>query len=198
LATLVDDERGDALATTGAALSAGEELRPTGTDRGELRRISGLTGGKMRETLAGVFRDREARRFGYAPMSAWLAGLAAGALLLSVASRRLAGFGPLHKAKRKTLPEIAAAAEREPAIANSAGTLGALRARKERREEGRPDAAEAGATPAPVLIRAASGGRQTSDDLVPIQNATAESTQTERKKSAAEVLLERRRARTRR
>ena len=90
VATAVDEQSNEALGTTAAALSAGEELRPTGTDRGLLQQITRITGGKMRDTLAGIFADRDALRFAYQNLNQWLAVFAAAALLLGVASRRLA------------------------------------------------------------------------------------------------------------
>jgi len=65
-------------------------LRPSGTDRGLLRRITQVTGGKMRDTLAGIFSDREALRFAYQNLNQLLVLLAAAFLLLGVAARRLA------------------------------------------------------------------------------------------------------------
>jgi hypothetical protein len=75
--------------TTGAALTAGEELRPTGSDRALLTRIATMTGGKMRDTLAGVYDDRGARRFAYKQLSAPLLLLGAIALVTGVGARRL-------------------------------------------------------------------------------------------------------------
>src|ERR1019366_4619268 len=48
-----------------------------------------MTGGKVRDTLAGAFDDRAARRFAYTPINSALAFAAAFAMLLGVASRRL-------------------------------------------------------------------------------------------------------------
>lgn len=90
VATAVDELSGEVVGTTGAALSAGEELRPTGTDRALLRRITETTGGTLRTGLAGVFRDRPPPRFSYTQLTPQLALAAALALLASVASRRLA------------------------------------------------------------------------------------------------------------
>src|SRR5450432_885524 len=90
VATAVDEQSNEALGTTAAALSAGEELRPTGTDRGLLRPITQITGGKTRDTLAGIFSDREALRFAYQNLNQLLVVLAAALLLLGVAGRRLA------------------------------------------------------------------------------------------------------------
>ncbi len=60
VATAKDEASGEAVGTTGAVLSAGEELRPTGSDRLLLARISTMTGGKVRDTLAGLYDDRAA------------------------------------------------------------------------------------------------------------------------------------------
>jgi len=89
IAVARDEISGKPVATTGAALTAGEELRPTGTDVALLRRIAELTGGKKRDTLAGIFADRAARRFAYRDITAHLLLVAAFALLLAVAARRL-------------------------------------------------------------------------------------------------------------
>ena len=89
IAVARDELGGKPLATTGAALSPGEELRPTGSDVALLERLAELTGGERRDTLAGLFRDRPERRFAYQDITSWLATIAAFALLLAVAARRL-------------------------------------------------------------------------------------------------------------
>ncbi len=89
IAVAKDDESGVPVATTGAALHAGEELRPTGTDTATLVRIAELSGGKKRETLAGIFNDRAAMRFAYRDVTLQVLIVAAAALLLAVAARRL-------------------------------------------------------------------------------------------------------------
>jgi Ca-activated chloride channel family protein len=89
VATAKDELSGEAVGTTGAVLGAGEELRPTGTDRVLLGRIAAMTGGKVRDTLAGIYDDRAARRFAYTPIGAPLALVAAIAMILAVAARRL-------------------------------------------------------------------------------------------------------------
>jgi uncharacterized membrane protein len=90
IAAARDELSGEQVGTTGAVLSAGEELRPTGSDLALLGRIANLTGGKRRDTLAGVFADRATKRFAYRAMTSTLVVLAALGLLLSVAARRLA------------------------------------------------------------------------------------------------------------
>jgi uncharacterized membrane protein len=88
IALAKDDVSGEAAGTTGAVLTAGEELQPTGTDRVLLARIAAMTGGKMRDTLAGLFDDRAGRRFAYKPLAPWLAIAAAASMLLAVFARR--------------------------------------------------------------------------------------------------------------
>jgi Ca-activated chloride channel homolog len=90
VAAAKDEGSGDAVGTIGAVLTAGEELKPVGSDRALLARIAAMTGGKMRDTLAGLFDDRAARRFAYRSLVPWLVLCAAGAMLLGVAARRLA------------------------------------------------------------------------------------------------------------
>ncbi len=78
------------VAVTGAVLSAGEEMRPTGSDRALLTHLATTTGGRVRDTLAGVFRDRASVRYAYRGISTWLVAFAALSLLFAVASRKLA------------------------------------------------------------------------------------------------------------
>lgn len=85
-----DEISGEAVGTTGAVLTAGEELRPTGSDLALLARITELTGGKRRDTLAGIFGDRAAKRFSYKDATPPLLLLAAFGFLLAIAARRLA------------------------------------------------------------------------------------------------------------
>lgn len=90
VATALDEDTGAQLGIAGASLSAGEELRPTGTDRALLTRITEQSGGKLRDTLAGIFEDRPPRRFAYTSVAPALALAAAFLLLFMVAARRLA------------------------------------------------------------------------------------------------------------
>jgi Ca-activated chloride channel family protein len=124
VATAVDEQSSEVLGTTAAALSAGEELRPTGTDRGLLRQITVVTGGKVRDTLAGIFSDREALRFAYQNLNQLLTVLAASFLLLAVASRRLA------------LPDF---------VTQASAMLGSWARRKKNRQASRARAAKHGA-----------------------------------------------------
>jgi hypothetical protein len=98
VASLVDDQTRTLEATAGAVLALGDELRPTGTDRGLLRRIAEQSGGKERDTLAGIFQDRDAQRFAYTSLTPLLIALAAFALLFSVGARRLTIPEPLERA----------------------------------------------------------------------------------------------------
>ena len=84
-----DDETGEVLGTTGATLSRGEELRPTGSDRALLQKIAEFTGGRSRDTLEGIFHDRVSARLGYSDETRSLVFLGALGLLLAVAARRL-------------------------------------------------------------------------------------------------------------
>lgn len=188
LATLIDDDEKHALATAGAVLSAGEEMHPTGSDRALLRRVAALTGGKLRDTLAGVFGDRPARRFAYDPLAPLLVLLSAAFLLGAVASRRL--LIPRRKRPMKRAAETPPPAK--PA-AEPTGALQALRAAKERAdallpvgEPGpRPATPRAVLRPPPV----------TKPDRAPESRGRLSSRPAARKKSAAEILLERRRRR---
>jgi Ca-activated chloride channel family protein len=89
VATAKDEVSGDPVGTIGAVLTAGEELRPTPSDRVLLARIASMTGGKARDTLAGLFDDRAAKRFAYKSIVPALLLTAALAMLLAVAARRV-------------------------------------------------------------------------------------------------------------
>lgn len=89
IAVARDELGGQAVGTTGAVLTAGEELRPTGSDMALLNRVAEFTGGKKRDTLAGIFADRASKRFSYKDITQPLLFLAAFGLLFAVSSRRL-------------------------------------------------------------------------------------------------------------
>ncbi len=89
VATARDEATGQRLSSTASVLSLGEELRPTGTDRALLTRVAAMTGGKVRDTLAGLYDDRPPRRFAYRSLSLPIALAAAILLLVAVAARRL-------------------------------------------------------------------------------------------------------------
>lgn len=90
IAVARDEISGEAVGTTGAVLTAGEEP-PTGSDLALLSRIAELSGGKRRDTLAGIFGDRALKALlvqGRDPHLPVL--LAAFGLLFAVAARKLA------------------------------------------------------------------------------------------------------------
>lgn len=135
VASLVDEQTQTLEATTGAVLTVGDELRPTGTDRGLLRRVAEQSGGKLRDTLAGIFLDRDAERFAYTPLSSWLLCIAALALLFAVAARRLSMPEGLERAWLELRTPRAPAAsmpasEAPPTPATAVGALQRLRSRK--------------------------------------------------------------------
>jgi uncharacterized membrane protein len=139
VATARDEISNEAVGTTGAVLSSGEELRPTGSDRVLLTRLSEMSGGKSRDTLAGLFDDRAARRFAYSPITAPLALAAAIAMLLGVGARRLGMpewltrmFGKARERAARTEAERRAAlAFAEARAREQTKTAGALLARKQ-------------------------------------------------------------------
>ncbi|WP_437928298.1 VWA domain-containing protein [Sorangium sp. So ce291] len=138
-----DELTGEAVGTTGAAMTAGEELRPTGSDLALLGRIAEFTGGKRRDTLAGIFEDRASRRFAYRDATPQLVLFAAVALLFAVAARRLAlpeavGAWAARAGERLRARRWTGAAE--PASAGA--TVGALLSARERGRERREGAQE--------------------------------------------------------
>jgi hypothetical protein len=201
MATAIDEVSGEAVGIAGAALSAGEELKPTGSDRALLGRIAELTGGKVRDTLAGLYLDRPPRRFAYTPLLPWLVMTAAFALLFTVAARRLSpperlarlpgDIGRARRARAERRKESAA----EASAARHAD-LDALKRAKARsaaptvtlppHKRSAPPAAGSRAAQAPAA--AAQPTAPTTADAGP-HSASG------RKLSAAEILLERRRKR---
>ncbi|HEY1958833.1 MAG TPA: VWA domain-containing protein [Polyangiaceae bacterium] len=168
VATAKDEASGEAVGTTGAVLGAGEELRPTGSDRILLNRVATMTGGKVRDTLAGLYDDRAARRFAYKPLLPLLSLVAACAMLLGVASRRLgvpgfvsAAFGARRAASReadkRAALAFAEARERDRAARDAAKTQNALLAKKRRAPPAAPQAGGPGilgaAPPPPAAQR---------------------------------------------
>ncbi len=130
IAVAQDDDTGAPLATTGAALTAGEEMRPTGSDLALLTRLAEISGGKRRDTMAGIFEERADLRFAYRDVTLPLLLVAAFAMLLAVAARRLSmpeglagAFSRRRKANKPT-PEAV------PAGADAQATLDSLLSRK--------------------------------------------------------------------
>jgi hypothetical protein len=192
LAVARDEVSGEPVATTGAVLGAGEELRPTGTDLALLSRIAELTGGKRRDTLAGLFDDRSLRRFAYEDASAALLRIAAFAFLLAVAARRLSPPAalltwPQRLLARRSATPVAAKAPPPP-------TLGALLEAKDRSAQRRPPEAPAAAptadappreAPPPPIARPVPAAP-------PSAPAAAPPPKSEQGLSSAEILLARR------
>ncbi len=86
---VVDDDTGAVVSTTGATLNEGQEATPTGTDRTLLARASAVSGGKVRESLVGVFEERGERRFSHLRVAHLLSAISLFALFASVAFRKL-------------------------------------------------------------------------------------------------------------
>jgi hypothetical protein len=147
VASAVDAVDGGVVATAGAALGLGDELRPTGSDAAALARLAELTGGKRRDTLAGIFADRGPRRFNYEDMTTGLLAVAAFSWLGAVAARRLAFLDEPLFANRKVRPPVAAVPQATDLAASSPeGTLAAL---VSRRNESALGVARAPAEPTP-------------------------------------------------
>lgn len=206
IATAIDEIAGDAVATTGAVLSAGEELRPTGSDRGLLTRIAEITGGQVRDTLAGVFKERSVKRFAYTNLTPPLLLMAALALLFGVGARKLAlpeRLGRLPERFRSRLrerdarKEARAQTQAEEARQASA-TLGALNEKKRERgaELPRPRVSTDAPPPSvprfgqtPPVVRPVAAPPPAPGASAPIEAPPASA----RQMSAAEILLARRR-----
>ncbi len=164
--TARDQLKDENVATTAAALSAGEELRPTGSDRALLARISSMTGGKTRDTLAGIFRDRSSERFAYRSINAWLAALGAMFLLGSVASRRLSPPAWLGTLPRRLARTLRRRKKREapPIQGDPIATVGQLERAKERSRA---------AAPAPIVQPMAQRPAPVAQTAAPLTRAQA-------------------------
>lgn len=189
VATAIDEVTGEAVSIAGAVLSPGEELKPTGTDRALLQRIAELTRGKVRDTLAGIFLDRPPRRFAYTPLTPWLLIVAASSLLFMVAARRLSLPEALTRLPSSLKGMQNQPKERKEARARSGETRAGLEALKRAKtrsttafgQPARPIAPKP-ACPKPTASAAAQS---------PAKRPAAEP----RQRSAAEILLERRKGR---
>lgn len=134
VATALDELDGAAVATAGASLGLGDELRPTGSDAAFLARLAELTGGRRRDTLAGIFEERGQRRFAYEDATAWLLGVAAFAWLFAIAARRLAWFDePLFVRKIRPAPASSASSNETPQVASEEPLAALTRRRRETR-----------------------------------------------------------------
>lgn len=203
IAVARDEMSGDAVGTTGSVLSAGEELRPTGSDLALLTRIAELTGGKRRDTMAGIFTDRGARRFAYEDVTSWTVVLAAAGLLLAVTGRRLAvpefmtaaWARMMARLRRKRRPRPAQAAVDAVAAEQTVGSLLDAKARSRDRAPPAPVAPSTMAgRPPPVAPPPRPGQRPAHRPSSP---PSAHGPGSERHLSAAEILLARRRGKGR-
>jgi Ca-activated chloride channel family protein len=131
--TARDDGAGAPVGMTGAVLTSSDELRPTGSDRALLERIAALTGGRVRDTLAGVFDDRAAHRFAYRSLVPPLAIFAAIAMLLAVAARRLGVPESVANASRRWAERNATRAQRRAASAAEHARADALAIQEQER-----------------------------------------------------------------
>jgi hypothetical protein len=179
-------------------LTVGDELRPTGTDRGLLRRISEQSGGKLRDTLAGIFLDRDAVRFAYTPLSSLLLCLAAFSLLLAVAARRLSAPEGLerfwHELRTSRPAPVTRAASPPEAAAPPPTAVGALQRLKTRKAappaEEPPPSVPSFSRPPPLPKSATS-----SQPPTPTAPPSGPTPTGARQPTAAEILLARRRGR---
>jgi uncharacterized membrane protein len=208
IAVARDELSGEAVGTTGAALGAGEELRPTGSDLALLGRVAELTGGKRRDTLAGIFGDRAARRFAYQAATMPLLVIASLALLLAVAARRLALPEAWLEWPAKLWSRRRAATAPADAPPRPDETVATLLSARERARAERPAAAEVrlpSPARAPVLTPsapAAHGAAPTSTTAAAATSAAQPPTApgedappSRRPLTAAEILLARRKGR---
>ncbi|MFO0660485.1 MAG: VWA domain-containing protein [Polyangiaceae bacterium] len=195
VATAIDELSNEAVGTTGAVLSAGEELRPTGTDRALLNRVATMTGGKVRDSLDGVFLDRATRRFAYTPLTMPLLIAAAASLLLSVAARKLAWFDGLVAAwaainRTRRRPEARVTASER----HAAETAASLLANKEKAQAKMPAHQEIANQTRPAPMASVASPTPAAAPVVsPRKDAPPPSSRAGRKLTAAEILLEKRR-----
>jgi uncharacterized membrane protein len=197
VATLIDEPTQTVEATTGAVLTMGDELRPTGTDRGTLKRIAAQSGGKVRDTLAGIFLDRDAERFAYQSLGPWLLYLAAFALLLAVCARRLTLPEGLERAVQTLrAPSSQPLPQPRPEPAATSAALGAL-TRVRARKAPPPTAPSEPSAPSRAAPAASySPAVPATQPRPPVAPPPAGSTSPDaRAPTAAEILLARRRGR---
>ena len=204
LATAVDEITNEMVGSAGAVLNAGQEMRPTGSDRALLGRVASMTGGKVRDTLAGVFLDRATTRFAYRPLSSPLLLAAALFLLFGVAARKVSPPEALVDAlsRRRERRAIASVATR-PEIVLQTRAEATADALSRVLSKVRDDAPRPAAVRPPPVMRPPPMATTPATPLRPGASASAESlvpTATSapppappRTRSAAEVLLEKRR-----
>ena len=213
--TARDELKNENVGTTGAVLTAGEELRPTGSDRALLARVATMTGGKMRDSAAGIFRDRMQLRFSYRPLTSWLSALAALALLCGVGARRLSVPDSLARRVGALVPSLRRKPKPASPLPDPAATLSELHKAKERTRAAAPAGSSPGAglrpasaarhRPAPMpspanALRppsAAASSRPPSESSPPSLRSHDLAVQGTRPLTAAEILLQRRKGKPR-
>lgn len=131
-----DDTMGAIVATTGALLLAGEELRPP-TDATLLERVAVITGGRVTYNPADVFDHRVGLHRAYTPLAPWLLLIGLAGLVLSVASRRIGMPESVARWLGKVLPGtevapnvVASGARRAAEASLAGGALEALLAKR--------------------------------------------------------------------
>jgi hypothetical protein len=160
-----------------------------------------MTRGRRLTTLASVFADRSVRRFAYTDLTSWLVAAGAFLVLLAVGARRLA----LPEALRARLAaQTNRRARPRPDLRrplDAGRTLEALRsAQRSARGPEAPPASPPPPPPAPARVmgahpiaRAASPAAKPASTDVPVPPPTPSPAGPSKPKSAAEILLERRR-----
>jgi hypothetical protein len=160
-------------------------MRPTGSDRSALQRISKLSGGVHRQTLAGIFGDRPTTRRRFDSLSPLFQFLTACLFFASVAARRAAlpdavsiGAARLQARVRRIRPPRLRRNARARRRSATADALVAAKLARRREAPQRPEAE-------PQHVRA------------PAPRPRPSKTQAEASKrpTAAEILLARRRQR---
>lgn len=208
LVSAIDEAGDELLGTTGAVLEAGQELRPTGTDRTLLRQIAAMTGGKERDTLAGIFDDRPSRNAAFVPLGRALLLAAALALLFGVAARRLVlpeGLTAAPARLRAALSPRARASAGPPQPRTLSHLLQRQQRHKAPRAQARardraappPSPTQPAAAPPPAAAPHPPGTQPDRPAPSPSPSPTqaAPPAPPDRPRSAAEILLERRRSR---
>ncbi len=217
--TAVEDGDGGRSVMAGVVASNLDELRPAPTDRKLLQELSELTGGKVRDTLAGVFAERPTPRRSFRDFTAWLALSGALSLLFGVGARRLSAPELPARARawlRAARQRLQRERRAQVAVAGPSTAEVLLRARTARRSNPvSPDVSRGGtapqpppATPAPVVPQPAArvagsalGAPPRPAPAATVQRPAAAPTPgpegTQAAKSTAELLLERRRQRQR-
>ncbi len=136
IAVALRDERLDAVVNTaGALLLEGEELRPA-RDPQLLERVAAMTGGRVRQSLVDVFRDRAGLRRAWLPLDRALLAVAALCMFLALCARRLAMPDALARALAVTGERVRRGARvRSSERDGTSETVGALLAQRRKTAE---------------------------------------------------------------